>query len=216
MFCPNCGKPNSEQSNYCAVCGHGLHYQGVNPTERIPRATNINTGKPNISSDEIFGVKENELRIACGENSDYYLKQLQVMEVACVKYSWNWFAFLFPGIWLLYRKMYKYFAISVVIGVLGVILLPKLLALVSILMAIGFGAFGNYLYFLHMREKILIAKHFSKDQESFKRLLTEAGGNDVRWPAILGGVILILIIILMSSSSFVNFLKYDLNLYKYF
>jgi len=80
---------------------------------------------------------------------DYYTNRFSNMEMTSSKVSWNWCAFLFTSYWLIYRKMYKLFA---VVAVIELILIPaaasfvESLQLLNLVVCVLLGLFGNYLY----------------------------------------------------------------------
>ena len=83
--------------------------------------------------------------------------------------TWNWPAFLIPPPWLLYRKMYFWGILSIVLG---------FIPLVNILASIGFGMTGNYIYYKHAKKKIneIIDKNPSVSERELNILLSIKGG----------------------------------------
>lgn len=80
------------------------------------------------------------------ENSEYYLPKFALMDSSGKKTSWNWAAFFFTDAWMLYRKMYKLFVITLIIQFIVAMIFPGL----SILVHIAVGLFGNFLYKEHI------------------------------------------------------------------
>jgi len=80
---------------------------------------------------------------------DYYMDKFSKIQMSGDKVSWNWAAFLFTSYWLIYRKMYKLFAI---VAALEIFIIPAVAELVTPLGYLTFatnillGLFGNYLY----------------------------------------------------------------------
>ncbi len=63
--------------------------------------------------------------------------------------SWNWGAFLFGIVWLIYRKMYGLALLFFGISAAGIVIPGGSLAV-----SFFFGAFANFLYFLHVKKKV--------------------------------------------------------------
>ncbi|VFQ46530.1 DUF2628 domain-containing protein [Desulfoluna butyratoxydans] len=63
--------------------------------------------------------------------------------------SWNWGAFLFGIVWLIYRKMYGLAILFFGISAAGIVIPGGSLAV-----SFFFGAFANFLYFLHVKKKV--------------------------------------------------------------
>jgi len=87
------------------------------------------------------------------KNIDYYINKFTKMQMSVSSVSWNWCAFLFSSYWLIYRKMYKEFAI---VAALEVFTIPAAASLLeplgslTLLVSIFTGLFGNYLYMKHI------------------------------------------------------------------
>ena len=63
--------------------------------------------------------------------------------------TWNWPAFLFGVIWLIYRKMYAFAILSFLVSALF-----SVVPYGVFILAIVFGVTANFLYFLHVRLKV--------------------------------------------------------------
>lgn len=87
------------------------------------------------------------------KNIDYYINKFSKMQMSGSSISWNWCAFLFSSYWLIYRKMYKEFA---VVAVLEVILIPIVGSFISMVNSLAIvvnilvGLYGNNLYMKHI------------------------------------------------------------------
>ena len=80
------------------------------------------------------------------ENPEYYLDKFSKMDISGKKNSWNWAAFFFTDAWMLYRKMYKWFLITIIGQWIVAAIIPSLFIVVRVLVAL----FGNYLYKEHI------------------------------------------------------------------
>lgn len=138
--CPRCGAVNPSDGIACEVCGTQLRDRPLQENPEmpkmgggfIPRSMPLNpftTPFGGVSPDEeIDGIPAKDLAIFVGQNSHYFLPRFKVMsKVRSIVV--NWAAFIFMGIYFLYRKMY---ALGTVI-IIGTILLsiPSMLALIE-------------------------------------------------------------------------------------
>ncbi|MEM1176741.1 MAG: DUF2628 domain-containing protein [Acidobacteriota bacterium] len=141
--------------------------------------------------------EEDDLRTFIGPRSDYYLdKWRPVLEGSGEKIGFNWAAFFLSGLWLTYRKMYRFAfifaAIIIVESVLEEIFFVQVLGhetapavvsnAVNALTAVVFGAFGNFWYLIHCRRKIHLAGALAPTPESRDASLQKAGGTSALGP----------------------------------
>lgn len=84
--------------------------------------------------------------------------------------SWNWGAFLFGIAWLIYRKMYGLAFLFFGISAAGIVIPGGSLAI-----SFFFGAFANFLYFLHVKKKVE-AIISASDQVDPNQAMETAGG----------------------------------------
>lgn len=138
--CPRCGFPNSDTALFCEHCGLPLSDfvppvetagpagpQGAQPSSQPRYIPQPGVGIP-LGFDPLGGIKPDETfdgKIPAGEmarfvqtNTQYYIPVFSHIE----KYNrtrFNFSAFLFPGAWMLYRKIYK--AGSWFVGVMGIL-----------------------------------------------------------------------------------------------
>lgn len=107
--CPNCGAPNMEK--------FGEGFDGFDFLGGIPADYDIGEG---VTADEAK-------KFVITNTHRYIPKFARLSKMS--KASWNWMAFLFPGGWLLARKMYKAGVIISVILVAAAILVMPLSSL---------------------------------------------------------------------------------------
>jgi hypothetical protein len=97
-----------------------------------------------------------------------------------LKASWNWPAFLFGGLWALYRKMYGWFFAFLGIAVLSNIVekagYPALGALVFFGPWIAFTIFSNSFYHGSVKKKIAAAELTVTDRSKLLEFLRYKGG----------------------------------------
>jgi len=134
------------------------------------------------------------------------------MEESGKMIDWNWGAFLFQTLWMGYRKMYLYAAVSIGLLVYVDVALianmhPLILLGVDIFFGIFFGIFGNKLYHKHAKKKISVIKSNQPDSEIQKIEIAKAGGTS--WI----GVCLVLIGTYFSVRLLYNFLHEGAKLY---
>lgn len=136
----------------------------------------------NISSDEI--------RAFVGANATYYIQTFSRFTITGQeKFSvtWNWSCFGFTFIWFLYRKMYALAVISFV-----VFCIPG----VNVILHIGIGMIGNYLYYRHVKDEI-IETRATQSAQNYIPVLQELGGVN-KWVISLGLIICIIMAILFA------------------
>ena len=104
------------------------------------------------------------------ERAQYYEKAFERLEKEN-KHTWNWAACLFSGGWLLYRKMYLYTFIYLLINAICSLLLLgkdfKSLGMTEIIICMllqmfimcGFGYFGNRIYYHAVKKRISKGYH---------------------------------------------------------
>ena len=171
MICPYCKETILDGAIKCKHCGSMLN---------LDPASTINVD--NISSDEI--------RAFVGGNSHYYIQQFSRFTITgrekfCV--TWNWSCFGFTFIWFLYRKMYALAAISFI-----VFCIPG----VNILLHIGVGMIGNYLYYRHVKGEIVEIRA-TQSTQNYIPVLQELGGVN-KWVITLSVIIGVIVAILFA------------------
>lgn len=195
MICPKCGKEydNSVDCPYCS-------------SNNFTESYNENSSYDYYSSE----ITDKDLELFVGyKKSAYYLTKWYNMKMASSSVSWNWPAFFFSSIWMLYRKMYAYG-----FGLLGINILLNILlkdssigSIISFAISIATGILGNKLYKEYATKKIREIKNISSDTEMSSRRIAYAGGVNIVIPIIVGVIygllLLFLIIIAVVAYSYV-------------
>jgi hypothetical protein len=144
-----------------------------------------------------------QLRTFVGPRADYYLRRWQRLAQEPDKpLGFNWAAFWLGLFWLLYRKMYGVFWITVGV-VTGITVLeslvsrgdpPKMLdSIIALATATFLGTFGTHLYYIHARRRIA---SLTADGRVDSQYLAGAGG--VSWVGVSIFVALCLAVGLLS------------------
>jgi len=128
----------------------------------------------------------------------YYAPTFSIFTNAADKFAltWNLFAFFIPSLWLLYRKMYLYGVIALILSIVltfagplfsemnavnstgtvsneGIIIDVILGLIVNVII----GLIGNYLYFIHTKSKLLKIMHTVPMEEQEAKAKIEGGTN---------------------------------------
>ncbi len=152
--------------------------------------------------------EEFELNLYGDHKNNYYGKKWKFFEATGKKtsimsvrdflpwnYPVNYAAFFFVEIWLLYRKMYLYFLIYLVIDIAMKIMVSVFNFNVNIFLELGvphvfLGFYGNWLYYIHAKKKIAKIKIKYQDPKTQIDEITKAGGTN--WVIAVGvGVFLL-------------------------
>lgn len=154
---------------------------------------------------------------AIGEkNQDYYVDKFEDFDQQGpgLKLGWNWAAFFFGGLWALYRKMYGWFFVWLVVATVAKIFesassveIHQVLAVAICVFWLGFAAFANSLY--HAKVKARVAAAQQSNSDSFRaswRLRTNGGVN--RWvPIVFAGIPVIGIVAAVGLPAYQDYTK---------
>jgi len=143
----------------------------------------------------VDSITADEVRAFVGTNAYYYIQNFSKFsmlgrEKFCV--TWNWSCFGFTFIWMLYRKMYLLAVVTFI-----VFCIPGL----NILLHIGAGMIGNYLYYRQVKTKIVEIRS-TQSPQNVVPVLQEVGGVN-RWvvtASILIGIIMVILFAVFFST----------------
>jgi len=218
--CSRCGAVNPSDGVSCEVCGNQLGDKTPQPNPELPRMGGgfiprnlplnpFTTPFGGVSPDEeIDGVPSKELAIFVGQNSHYFLPRFKILNKTRAMLV-NWAAFLFMGVYFLYRKMY---VLGIVIILSSLLLsIPGALALIAsansvaslntstldvdllakfstiasfigAILRVFCGLFANKIYHKHVMKKIAKIKQNpkSKNKEEYYSMLKKQGSVDTK------------------------------------
>lgn len=113
QICSRCHTQNPEYAEFCKHCGQSLKGNGDWSSaeqahehaygEYQPFRNTTYCENPN---EEFNGIKAEHIAAVVGTKNEYYLPRFRRMVNTGRNTSWNWAAFIFGPLWLLYRKMY--------------------------------------------------------------------------------------------------------------
>jgi hypothetical protein len=171
MICPYCKETILDGAIKCKHCGSMLNLDATN-------------------SSNVTAITADEIRTFVDTNAYYYLQNFSKFTITgrekfCA--TWNWSCFGFTFLWMLYRKMYFLAAITFVL-----FCLPG----VNVILHIIAGVAGNYLYYNHVKEKILEIRA-TQSPQNYLPVLQEIGGVN-KWVITLGIIICIIMVILFA------------------
>jgi uncharacterized protein DUF2628 len=152
-------------------------------------------------------LTQDQVRAFAGPNADYYIERWHRVrpEGGSQGLGFNWPAFFFTVSWLLYRRMYRWFGITLAVwlgsGVVVVIVLAAaiqiqawplafamtlLLLILPFFFQVMFGIYGSYWYYLHAQRQI---SRLTPAGQADLAAVGRMGGTDLR-AAVASAVVL--------------------------
>lgn len=213
--CSRCGTMNPAGGLFCIVCGNQLgkrenqeevsHQPNMNMAPKPPFQMPYdpyNTPFGGVGPDEsIEEIPVRDWAIFVGQNTAYFIPKFKEYAEHAKRTSFNFAAMLLGGIYFLYRKMFLWGALLLLLRI--VITIPALLLQFDILReAMGgaaiytsetmvllnnicffinlvlmglCGTFSNRLYMLHCKRKIQNLQQHKEDDPAYRLKLTETG-----------------------------------------
>lgn len=143
-YCENCGAMVMDDGKFCENCGARL------PEDVVVEAVDVVIERPKNYGSPAADAREVRERLV-GTKQEYYLPRFEKMETLNSVTGWNWAAFFFSTVWMMYRKMYVFGgAVWLASNLLSAIGLGSLGVVISIAM----GVLGNYLYMKDINNRV--------------------------------------------------------------
>lgn len=129
--CPDCGSVMPQGTQFCENCGRALSAPGSTQTFNVPGGRMEVHQVPSpyrMSAEEykarvdrelagdIDGVPYRDMAVYMGPNAQYYIYKFKKMSADPKYRPFNWTAFMFPPIWLLFRKLWKHSILAALIN----------------------------------------------------------------------------------------------------
>jgi hypothetical protein len=186
MICPFCKETIIDGAIKCRHCGSMLN---TNPA--------YGSSADDMSTDQI--------RAFVGVNEQFYLQQFAKFRITGIEkfcVTWNWSCFGFTWLWFLYRKMYLLAVLAFV-----VFCLPG----INIILHILAGVAGNYLYYCHVKQKLLDIRRIPM-QRDMSLVYREVGGVH-KWVITVGVILGVIMTMLFAIffSTMIAFMGHHMN-----
>ena len=143
-LCKNCGAWVEDDDRFCEHCGNNL--SSVDDPVVIdvePEVVEAEIIMPSKRYDSPAADAREVRERLIGSKTEYYLPRFEKMETLNSFTDWNWAAFFFGFWWMLYRKMYVFGAVALVVTeLLSMLTIPGL----GLLVSLAVGVVGNFLY----------------------------------------------------------------------
>lgn len=157
-----------------------------------PYAAPVSPVPPPGTSPSSTGLEEDDLAAFVGPRADTYLKKWQPALRGYGRAGFNWAAFLFTGLWLPYRKLYRitlvFYGLTFAVGILSELFFvelmqrgespPELDRLISFAITMAVGMLANGWYLAHARRQIAQVDALGLVGEQRHLELTRRGGTN--------------------------------------
>jgi len=166
MFCAYCGKDIGDKDMFCNNCGKPTVYYSSthSATATAQQRENGEYQRSTVGFETQPAYDHDELvEQLVGVKTEYYMPKFLDMQYNNKKASWNWCSFFVPVYWLLYRKMYMYAGIYLILS-----FVLSFMGGLGIVMQIVLGLFGNYIYMTNIYSLASQARALTEaDKKSF-------------------------------------------------
>lgn len=177
-ICKNCGAMMSDDVKFCGECGTAAERPAA-PVYAEPEVVDVEVIAPPRQRFEGVGADARDVRERLvGTKTEYYLPKFETMEALNSFTSWNWAAFFFGNIWMVYRKMYVF---GGALWLVGILLQVMGLQGLSLVFSIGIGIVGNYLYMKDIDNRT--EKAMNMQPEERERYIQKNSGTG--WGAVI-------------------------------
>ncbi len=183
--CVQCGNKIEEGQQFCRFCGTKVEGAATRPSGSAPPTA----------------VTEKDLALFIGKNADKYLSRFERFSSGgedAFAVAWHWPAFFFSFWWMLYRKMYGWAALVLLLGCVPY---------VGLFMMIVFGMSGYYLYYRHAKRRVQELKaRPGTDVEKAAALARAGGVNNVA--VVLVPLIIVALVGILAAIAIPQFAAY--------
>ncbi|MFC7372303.1 DUF2628 domain-containing protein [Fictibacillus iocasae] len=173
MFCDQCGNQIDGNSVFCSKCGKKLidvHHESANEQAAEREAVFV---EPSPQERH-----KNLLTAFVGKNAHEYIPKWENRK-SPFSPSWNWASFFLTPFWLGYRKMYGHLALYWgVCGLMALLTMNEIIInVLSLLMAVIYGIYGNQLYYLKATKAVRKVEAYSSNDTASELALRKKGGT---------------------------------------
>jgi Tfp pilus assembly protein PilE len=191
LTCTKCGNTIEEGHRFCRVCGTSFDPSSPRSPESASQAD----------------TTRKDLTLFIGKNADKYLYRFRNFDrngQDSFAVTWHWPAFLFNFWWALYRKMY---------GWAVLVLLISCVPYVGLLMMIGFGMSANYFYYRRAKRLVSEIKAGPGTDIDKAAAIARAGGvNNVA--VVVAPILIIALMGILAAIAIPQFVMYRLKSYE--
>lgn len=128
------------------------------------------------------------------KNTEYYIEKFNKINSSTNKMTWNWSAFWWGNLWVLYRKMYKEAIILILVASFAS-KIPVVGDLMPTFLTVLLAIYGNAMYLEHVKRNLSEINTFEESKKEF--MLGKMGGTNLALTTVLGLMLIAPIIILI-------------------
>ncbi|MFC0187184.1 DUF2628 domain-containing protein [Fictibacillus aquaticus] len=197
MFCNKCGNQLSGDSVFCSKCGTKIidvHHESMREQAAEREAIVVEP-----SQEERH---KSLLTAFVGKNAHFYIPKWEKSKSPAAP-SWNWASFFLTPFWLGYRKMYGHLALYwSLAGLVALFTMDELIInVLSLLMAMVYGLYGNKLYYWKAAKAVRKVEGFSSDITATQFALSKQGGTSK--PGVFISILSFIAAIVLFAAAFI-------------